>query len=223
MTYGPLLLAFALGCGGKPAPAPVEPAATAPLELTFQTFAQADSGQRPVAMGSTLKTGDRIALSVSVTSPAYIYVLQFFPDGKAGILFPGPGEERAMSGTQRIPGTGWFELDEVVGTENVYVIASKEPLAQADAAVKRTVDEVRTTGLTPVMAGMSATVTAGSGSAAPKANGTEGAAVARTNAPGEPVMASRGLTRVEADNSIRATADERGVAVFRFSFSHVAR
>lgn len=204
-----LLLVVMLGCGSKPPPAPVEPpVTTAPLELTFQTFAEAEGGQRPVASGDTLHTGDRIALSVTVTRPAFIYVVQRFPDGKAGVLFPRPSEDRAISGTQRIPGTGWFELDQVVGEEHVFVIASTGPLAQADAAVMQTIEDVRAKG----QLGGAAQVSAIAGSAAPKID--EG-----TGTKAE-IIATRGLTRVEADRSIHATADDRGVAVFRFSFKH---
>ena len=218
MMYARLLLVAGLfGCGGKsPAPATGGSAvSTAPLELTFHAFADAGGTQKPVAMGSTLKTGDRIALSVTVTRPAHIYVVQVFPDGNAGVLFPGPNEDRPITGTQRIPGTGWFELDQVVGEENVYVIASTEALEKADAKVARTVTEVRSTGKAAIQnLDASSGITSG-GSAAPKSEGTEGAA--------SELVATRGLFRVESDSSLRATADAQGVAVFRFSFKHDAK
>ena len=260
------VLATAIGCGGgggtKGGPTtPDHPVAgSKSFELTFQTFASADNGQRSVEQGATLKSGDKIALSVSVSRPAYIYVLQFFPDGSAEVLFPAPGEERAISGTQRVPDTGWFQLDDAVGEENVYVVASAEPLAQADTAVKKTVDAVRTTRKAP------ADATSGSALSEPTASDpvevakpdpvkpdpvkpdpvspdpvkadptpTTTTKVAttpiRTNAsggrsrpaPGGLSLRERGLKRVEAGATIRATADEGGVAVFRFTFNHAAK
>jgi hypothetical protein len=41
--------------------------------------------------------------------------------------------------------------------------------------------------------------------------------------PGGISLRERGLTRVEAGSTIRATADDGGVAVFRFSFNHAAK
>ena len=42
-------------------------------------------------------------------------------------------------------------------------------------------------------------------------------------APGGMTLRERGIKRVEAGSTIHSTADESGVAVFRFSFNHAAR
>jgi hypothetical protein len=262
MRLTKIALALLVGCGGGGTAKPNEPTqgglGTAPagaLELSFQALAD---GQKPVAMGSTLQSGDRIALSMTVTRPAHIYVIQFFPDGTADVLFPRPGEEKPISGTQRIPATGWFELDKVVGEENVYVVASVEPLAQADASVKRTVDVVRTTGKAPpeepATAEPATAITEPvkdppvepvkdqvtdppkppDGTAAPKPPlhatstavvpvRTKAAGAGQKPAPGGASLRSRGLNRVEANDMIRVTGDEQGVAVFRFWFKHAAK
>lgn len=260
MTFSRIALALLIGCGGGAAKPPdpqqpAQPVQAGALELTFQALTDS---QKPVAMGSTLRSGDRIALSLTVTRPAHIYVMQFFPDGSADVLFPKPGEEKPMSGTQRIPGTGWFELDNVVGDENVYVVASVEPLAQADAAVKRTVDVVRTSRKAPpedptTAEPVNATTVPVNDQPVepvkdpiavtepPKSDGTAAPRppVASTSTAAVPVRAkaagagrtplgrtglkSRGLNRVDPDDTIRVTGDGQGVAVFQFWFKHAAK
>ena len=252
------VLATASSCGDKTKPGPTTPDQPVKggksFELTFQTFASAEGGQRGVDQGATLKSGDKIALSVSLTRPAYIYVLQFFPDGSAEVLFPGPGEEHPITGTQRVPGTGWFQLDDAVGEENVYVVASAEPLAQADAAVMKTVDTVRTTHKAPPEAPSGTALTEPAprepdpvkppitpdpvkppvppdpvtNPTTPLKTPTTPVRVKAIGSGGRPSpgganLRERGIKRVEAGSTIRATADEGGVAVFRFSFNHVGK
>jgi len=253
MRLATLLSVLAIGCGGggttREPTTPAKPDGSKSFELTFQTFASAEGGQRGVDQGATLKSGDKIALSVSVSRPTYIYILQFFADGSAEVLFPGPGEERPVNGTQRVPGTGWFQLDDAVGEENVYIVASAELIAKADAAVMKTVDTVRTTHKAPpdVTAGTTLTEPAQrevleptqpeppkvdppkpeKPEAGKPATGApvRGKAIGSGSrpAPGAISLRERGLTRVEAGSTIRATADEGGVAVFRFSFNHAAK
>ncbi len=250
----------AIGCGGGGTKAgstttTADKAGSKAFELTFQTFASSEGGQRGVDQGATLKSGDKIALSVTVSRPAYIYVLQFFPDGSAEVLFPGPGEELPVSGTQRVPNTGWFQLDDAVGEEHVYVVASAEPLAKADGAVKKTVDTVRITRKAPPEPAAGTAITepahdmpdptkpdpATPDPIRPDPVKPEPVKPEPTNPSGIPVRAKaigggggrpapggislreRGLKRVEAGSTIRATADEGGVTVFRFSFNHVAK
>lgn len=242
-----MLLAFAVGCGGSTAPRPTEPAgsgsaAPPPLELTFQTVAGEGAASRGVRIGSTLHSGDRIALEMNLNRPAYVYVVQFFADGSASVLFPEAGEERPISGAQRIPGTGWFELDDAVGDENVYVVASVAPLAEADAAIQQVVDDVRTSSTAPapradpppapVDAGVPppAPDAAPPDAAPPPPTGTDhprnhgaGGPPAPPPPPRGASVRSRGLLRVGATPEVHATADEMGVAVFRFWFKHAAR
>lgn len=242
-----MLVVALLGCSGSSHPAtPNVP--TGPLELTFQGL-NAAGGLVPE--GSTLHDGDRIALSLRVTRPAYLYVMQFFPDGTAGVLFPQrAGEETPIeAGVQRIPATGWFELDKVTGNEHVYIVASTEPLARADASVKETVDTVRLSGKAPELDPAGELTTHSmpdpgpdpvadqrpdpepepkpEPKPAPKPDGkirvTASGGHGVQQRPARASLATRGLHRVEADSSIKVTADEHGIAVFRFSFVHAAK
>lgn len=242
MTLWRIAVALVIGCGGPAAPndpkspgQPTQPAQAGALEITFRALGE---GEKTVPLGSKLKSGERIALSMTLTRPAHVYVLQFFPDGTAGVLFPGPGEEKPISGMQRIPATGWFELDQNVGDENVYVVASVEPLAQVDASVKRTVDVVRTSGkapdepaaVEPVPVVAPEPPKPAPDVADPKLPPVVVKQPVRVQAagsgqppPGGASLKSRGLNRVQDDHLIKLTADAQGLAVFRFWFHHTAK
>ncbi len=147
--------AAAIGCSSPPSPTsptppptptptPVETAAGAGLSLEVVS----ESGG-PIAPGATLHSGDKVAMQVDADHALHVYVMEFFPDGSAAVLFPEAGEDDRVSGARRVPPTGWFQLDNSVGRENVYVVASVRPLEQADASVHAAYSEIRTSGKIP--------------------------------------------------------------------------
>ena len=149
-----LCATIAVGCGGKdPAgegsTTQVTTGAAGALEVTLSASTQSEPEPRMIGVGETLRSGDKIAWSVSVTRPAYIYVLQFFPDGSAAVLFPDGAENNRVDESQRIPPSGWFQLDDAQGQENVYVVASVDPLERVDESVSAAINEVQTTGRAP--------------------------------------------------------------------------
>ncbi len=204
-------------------------------------FATAGGGRRPIAAGDSLRSGDRMTMTISVDRPAYAYVLQFFPDGTATVLFPQPNEDNRITGSMQVPPSGAFELDDVLGEETVYVVASTRPLAQADATVMAAVEDVRrnapdaapatlptipvappvdagvapatpiTTAPTPVI-----TPSKPGGAGAPKRPGG-------TPDPGRAGLKTRGIVRVAQDAQVIARSDADGIAIFDISFKHVAR
>lgn len=143
--------ATAEGMGGAESPSVTADAAASPepANVSFQVVRQQGAAETPVPPGATLKSGERIAMRLGSSTPVYVYVLQFFPDGSAAVLFPEPGEVNRVPRAMRIPASGWFELDDVVGEENVYIVASKRPLREADESVRDTVAHVRTTNSIP--------------------------------------------------------------------------
>jgi hypothetical protein len=176
--------------------------ARAEINLTLRVVSVSNGIRRPVAPGDTLRTGDRLEMLVDVDSPSYVYITQVFPDGTAAVLFPESGDFKVPADTAtRVPPEGkWFELDKVTGDEHVVVIASGKPLDEADEEAKRALDDIRK----PAAA------------KAPKAK----------SAKKKPMVLSlktRGLMLVgqDADKSMKAKTDEKGVALFRFSFKHV--
>jgi hypothetical protein len=172
--------------------------ARAEINLTLRVVTLSTGVRRPVAPGDTLRTGDRIELLVEVDKPAYVYITQVFPDGTAAVLFPDGGDFKVRAdASTRIPPEGkWFELDDVTGEEHVVVIASERPLDEADEEAKRALDDIR-----------------------------KPAAKAQKKTRKKPMVLSlrtRGLMLVEkdADKSMKAKTDDKGVALFRFSFKH---
>jgi hypothetical protein len=171
--------------------------ARAEINLTLRVVTLSNGIRRPVAPGDTLRTGDRLEMIVDVDTSAYVYITQVFPDGTAAVLFPESGDFKVPADTStRVPPEGkWFELDEVIGNEHVVVIASGKPLDEADQEAKRVLDDIRKP-------------------------------ATKSKKKKQPMVLSlktRGLLLVgqDADKSMKAKTDEKGVALFRFSFKHV--
>jgi hypothetical protein len=117
-----------------------------PLTVQVRLRAQRDRIAFDVAPDDTLRTGDRVELYVTVTHRAYVRVLQLLPDGTPGVLDLVAGEVALEpGGATRIPAAAseWYELDEVAGTETVYVIASRAPLGTLDAAFAEQIRAIR--------------------------------------------------------------------------------
>jgi hypothetical protein len=103
--------------------------------------------QGPFAIGDTLHSGDLFNYYVRVDRDAYVYVMQFFADDSAKVLFPEVGDVRLSANQEaRIPSDAgqWFQLDEAIGTEHLYVIASNTPLKESSPDLAKLVGEVRT-------------------------------------------------------------------------------
>lgn len=111
-----------------------------------------DQTLRPLASGDTLVSGDWVGFSVRVDQPAYIYVAQVFADGSAALHFPeGAGDVRLEPGRELpIPGGGYyFQLDDEVGEERVYFIASERPLKDVDQRLDHILQQIGSRGLAP--------------------------------------------------------------------------
>jgi hypothetical protein len=169
------------------------------LGLSLRVQAKVGDVTRAVAPGDTLHSGDRVELFLDVDAPAWVYVMQAFPDGSSAVLFPPAGELQLQPGAPvRVPPAGqWFQLDEAVGVENLVVVASRRPLAEVDRAAHKIVEETRKT---------------------PAAR----AAHKKRAAPPALSLKSRGLFVVGTDEkrTLSAHTDDAGVAIFRFAFQH---
>jgi hypothetical protein len=82
----------------------------------------------PVHEGSVLRSHDQFQVHLRPESEGYVYVLIYDSSGKASLLFPSEyqADNRVRPGTDYVlPQRGLFyELDEVPGTETIYLIAS---------------------------------------------------------------------------------------------------
>ncbi len=122
-----------------------------PLSLGYHVFGQrylADGGFEEVIVreGSTLRSGDQYRINVQANSDCYLYTITYDSLGDVYPLFPHP--QINMSNYIRggveylIPGEHdpWFTLDDNVGTETLFLIASYEPLKDLEQLIKRMIE-----------------------------------------------------------------------------------
>ena len=118
----------------EPAPAAV----TAPLRLSMNIIGQrkeADGGYSEIIVseGSVLRSGDNFQVHLESNRPAYVYILLYDSQSKAGQIFPDPkiDQSGSVDGGRKVvvPARDlWFWLDEHTGTETIYVLASEKPM-----------------------------------------------------------------------------------------------
>jgi len=90
----------------------------------------------------TMASGDRFALYVQANQEVHLYVMQFFADKTRAIL-----HEQLLPANQRtrVPNGGdVFALDQNVGIENLYLVASVAPLSAASSELAALVSDVKT-------------------------------------------------------------------------------
>lgn len=218
-TLVPVGCALLLGCAGTqkkpppPPPAPVtapEPtpvAATAPdkpVDLTLRLDAiSATKGAFELQPGDVLKSGDRLAVTVRVDQPAYVYVTVISSDGSSKRLFPKDGDQQVTpSEPLRIPKNPekWIPLDSTTGQENVFVYAAKKPLGAEEQ-------------LTLLNADVETVKAAAKRSSKPKASKGK-------DAPSHLTADSRGVILEDEEGNPSSTVDPSGVVKKRFIVRH---
>lgn len=141
------LLTGLASCSGTPEPKTPGAYDTTRGSLVLETLAETREGTALyVSEGDTLSTGDKLWFRVRTDGPAYIYVIQIFPDGSAGLLYPERGDVLLRAGTaQRVPSDPHqhFVLDDTPGLEHVLLIASRISLDEADSRLADLVEIVR--------------------------------------------------------------------------------
>lgn len=218
-------LFFLAACAPAPqAAAPSSPAGGA-VRGTIDMRLAVRRGSDAVAPGGVLRSGDAISLEVAVSQPAYLGIVQFFPDGTSAVLYPRPGEAQAQVAAgqvARIPPGETLMLDTSTGEENVYVVASATPLVDAGQSVETIVADVRASSGTSIEPAASEPPPA-----LPEAPPPEPARAHRVHhaagpaAPNVTSEATRGFQRMpSSDPAVEIWQDEEGVTVFRFAFRH---
>ena len=122
------------------------------LVLTLRVQARDDSAPfRDVDTGVGLRTGDRVRFQVMVDKPAYVYIVQYFADDRAKVLYPEEGDALLQPGHElSVPEAGYsYELRPPAGHESVYFIATETRLAQADARAAELIRLIRGLGASP--------------------------------------------------------------------------
>jgi hypothetical protein len=215
-----------------PPPPQVPPTITSKTELenalTVRMQLRARRGRKTfdVAPDETLQSNDYVELRVVVNVKAYVYVVQLLPGGNSNLLFPDAGDIMFVPGVStRIPfaSNDWYQLDDDLGTETIYVVASREPIAEIAETLRdeiRAISDIATA--TPIVQPTPLTVQ----QATPGPGARLSKVPPRSARPRRMLtMANRGLRKVVTiDGRSRvdtvAPVQEDGLVVAWFSFHH---
>jgi len=109
----------------------------------FGALVRAQKGPEFVAIkrDTTLKTGDQFKMFVELQKNCFVYVIYHGTQGEVHLLFPYNlqqfGADHQTLRQYYIPqGDGWFELDELVGRETFYLLASVQRLHALETLTK---------------------------------------------------------------------------------------
>ena len=157
---------LASGCPAKPAhardlfycsPDSLRPANDRPdsqesaqTGLRYRVVQQLVNGRESVVDPShAFRSGDRVRFAFQSNTDGYLYVVQQGSSGRWTMLFPSPqinGGKNAISAFDQyfVPDGGWFTFDQNAGTEHVFVVLSKDPIADLPGYDQRPVTQVQT-------------------------------------------------------------------------------
>ena len=81
----------------------------------------------------TFHSGERVRFAFESNMDGYLYVVQRGSTGQWTVLFPDPDANGGRNAIRRseayfVPNNGWFAFDETPGTEEVFVVLSKQSL-----------------------------------------------------------------------------------------------
>lgn len=105
----------------------------------FEALVQKDGAQKSAAIkhDTALKTGDKLRMLIELQKPCFVYVVYRSSQGEVSLLFPYDqqqfGHDYETAKTYYIPHSGgWFELDEQLGSETFYLLASSQRLLELE-------------------------------------------------------------------------------------------
>lgn len=126
------------------------------FQWAFCSLREADSGTqlKIITRDTALKSGEQIKFFVQMESSGSLYLIYESSRGEIRVLFPyrfkPPGSSKTLSAKHYIPqGNQWFELDEHIGQEKFYLLASARRLFELEALLNRyeSADEAKRLGL----------------------------------------------------------------------------
>jgi len=91
------------------------------------------SGEADADPTATFHSGDRVRFAFASNIDGYLYVVQRGSSGQWTVLFPDPEANGGRNAVRKgddyvVPNNGWFAFDDTPGTEEVFVVLSKQPL-----------------------------------------------------------------------------------------------
>jgi tRNA A-37 threonylcarbamoyl transferase component Bud32 len=101
--------------------------------LKYRLVHQRGSSEADADPSTTFHSGDRVRFAFESNIDGYLYVVQAGSSGRWTVLFPNPDANNGRNVVARseeylVPDNGWFAFDETPGTEEVFVVLSKQPL-----------------------------------------------------------------------------------------------
>jgi len=139
----------------SPAMKPVPQARSNPIQVEFSMFKE--NGKRPptpVKTGDSMRSGDSYFFHIRPSKDCFLYLFQVDATGKAFRLFPSETyhtQANPVLGKVSITlpnQTEVFYLDQTVGKEEFYFLASDEPVEPLENFDSGTVDGIMRSGLT---------------------------------------------------------------------------
>ncbi len=106
------------------------------IGMTLKIRARHEGAPREVHQHDTLYSGDKLELRIKVDRSAYVYVVQFFPDGSSATIFGGEPFRAPANQEVRVPDktTQWLMLDQAIGQETLYIVASESAIPADERA-----------------------------------------------------------------------------------------
>jgi len=130
---------------------------TAKPGLKFRIIEQRGAGEADADPSKVFHSGDRVRFAFESNLDGYLYVVQAGSSGRWTVLFPNPDANGGRNAIVRsdaylVPDNGWFAFDDTPGTEEVFVVVSKQPLDtlpgfNAPVTRRETVDRAIVNGL----------------------------------------------------------------------------
>jgi len=125
--------------------------------LKYRIVQQRGSGEADADPSTTFRSGDRVRFAFESNIDGYLYVVQAGSSGRWTVLFPNPDANGGRNAVVRseeylVPDNGWFAFDDTPGTEEVFVVLSKQALDTLPGFTtpvtrRETVDRAIVTGL----------------------------------------------------------------------------
>ena len=110
----------------------------------FGAMVRQESGSKlvPVTRDMELKTGDQLKFFVKLEKSGFVYVIYQSSQGELSVLFPYRFDQAGEDQHTQVPcyvpqGDEWFALDEHVGQETFYLLASAKRLDGLEALINR--------------------------------------------------------------------------------------
>jgi hypothetical protein len=143
LALGTYLMGMDMALHSRPGNAQTQDGANVSFRWAFGAQVKADNGTKLISItqDTALNTGDQLKMVLELQKPCFVYVVHQGPQGEIRWLFPATKQafEKDYGPGQRydIPhGEAWFRLNDQVGHETFYLLASAQRLSDLEALLE---------------------------------------------------------------------------------------